>query len=283
MGLRERIKQRKLNWNIILLLATIGTTLGAGYQFSIPLVNEGLLSSSLQGAATFSLGLLTILGCHEMGHKLMADRRGVDATFPYFIPVPFFLGTFGAVIQMKSTPPDRNALFDVGAAGPIAGFIVLIPLTLLGLSWSFPVSLEELEGVMSLPSPLLLNWLSNSVTSIPAKGDLLLHPLALACWVGMIITMLNLLPVSTLDGGHITRALFGGKYHRVISFAGAGVTFALGYWLFGILILIFAIKTTHTGPTDDVTALSGSRKVVALGLLAMLIVCAAPVYQSLIP
>ncbi|MFP3975699.1 MAG: site-2 protease family protein [Dehalococcoidia bacterium] len=283
MGLFERIKQRKLNWNIILLLATIGTTLGAGYQFSIPLVNEGLMDSSLHGAATFSFGLLAILGCHEMGHKLMADRRGVEATFPYFIPVPFFLGTFGAVIKMKSTPPDRNALFDVGAAGPIAGFIVLIPLTLLGLAWSFPVALDELEGAMSLPSPLLLNWLSSSLTNIPTDGDLLLHPLALACWVGMIITMLNLLPVSMLDGGHITRALFGGRYHRIVSFIGAGVTFALGYWLFGILILIFAIRAKHPGPVDDSIALSSARKVVAVGLLAILIICAVPLYQSLLP
>jgi len=274
---RKRVKP---NWNLILLLATIGTTSWAGYQFSTPLAHEGLLERPWLGAASFSLGLLAVLGCHEMGHKLMADRRGVAATFPYFIPVPFFLGTFGAVIKMKSVPRDRNALFDVGAAGPIAGFLALIPVTILGISWSFPVRVEDIEGVLTLPSPLLFDWLQAYVVGVSAEKNLLLHPLALAGWVGMIITMLNLLPVAELDGGHISRALFGQRRHRLISFGGAGLALVLGYWLFGVLILIFALKRAHPGPINDVVPLSGGRHLVSLGLLVMLVLCATPLYQG---
>jgi len=280
-ALEQAVSRSRLNWNLILLLATLGTTLWAGYQFSLPLVERGLLDNPWVAAVSFSLGLLVILGCHEMGHKLMADRRGIQATFPYFIPVPFFLGTFGAIIKMKTRPYDRNALFDVGAAGPIAGFLALIPLTILGVYWSFPLPVENMQEFMVLPSPLLFDWLSESIANIPQGGDLLLHPLALAGWVGMIITTLNLLPVATLDGGHISRALFGNKLHWLISFIGVGITFLLGYWLFGMLILLFAMRR-HPGPTNDVIPLSKGRKLLSLGLLGVLLICAAPIYQSLI-
>ena len=280
-ALKQALRRSRLNWNLILLLATLGTTLWAGYQFSLPLVEKGLLENPWQAAVFFSLGLLAILGCHEMGHKLMADRRGIKATFPYFIPVPFFLGTFGAIIKMKTRPYDRNALFDVGAAGPIAGFIALIPLTILGVYLSFPLPVDNMQEFMVLPSPLLFDWLSESIANIPQGGDLLLHPLALAGWVGMIITTLNLLPVATLDGGHISRALFGSKFHWLISFFGVGITFLLGYWLFGVLILLFAMRR-HPGPTDDLIPLSKGRKLLSLGLLGVLLICAAPIYQSLI-
>ena len=280
-ALEQAIKGSRLNWNLILVFATLGTTMWAGYQFSLPLVGKGLLENPWQAAVSFSLGLLVILGCHEMGHKLMADRRGIRATFPYFIPVPFFLGTFGAVIKMKTRPYDRNALFDVGAAGPISGFIALIPLTILGIYWSFPLPVENMQEFMVLPSPLLFDWLSESIANIPQGGDLLLHPLALAGWVGMLITALNLLPVAMLDGGHISRALFGSKFHWIISFIGVGITFLLGYWLFGVIILVFAMRR-HPGPTDDLIPLSKGRKLLSFGLLGILFICAAPIYQSLI-
>lgn len=280
-ALEQAVKGSSLNWNLILVFATLGTTLWAGYQFSLPLVERGLLDNPWAAAVSFSLGLLVILGCHEMGHKLMADRRGIKATFPYFIPVPFFLGTFGAVIKMKTRPYDRNALFDVGAAGPISGFIALIPITILGVYWSFPLPVENMQEFMVLPSPLLFDWLSESIANIPQGGDLLLHPLALAGWVGMIITTLNLLPVAMLDGGHISRALFGSKFHWLISFFGVGITFLLGYWLFGVLILVFAMRR-HPGPTDDLIPLSKGRKLLSFGLLGILFICAAPIYQSLI-
>ena len=272
--------QVRVNWNVILFVATIGTTLWAGYELSMPLAAKGWLQNPWYGAIAFSVGLLTILGCHEMGHKIMADRRGVEATLPYFIPAPFFLGTFGAIIRMKTLPHDRNALFDVGAVGPIAGFLALIPLTILGISWSFPVSADYIEEAVVLPSPILFDWLSASIASIPPEGDLLLHPLAFAGWVGMIVTMLNLFPVAMLDGGHVSRALFGSKYHRLISFIAAAIALSLGYWLFGLLLFFFA-RRRHPGPINDVIPLSKARRLLSVGLLGVLFICAVPIYQSL--
>ena len=281
--LKPKVRIPRLN--LILFLLTVGTTFGAGYLQSLPLVDSGFIQNPWEGAAAFSLGLMAIIGCHEMGHKLMAERRGVDTTFPYFIPAPTFLGTFGAVIRMRTSPADKNSLFDVGAAGPIAGVLVLLPVTILGLLWSFPVPLGSIDA-MSLPEPLLFQWLEQSVISLPSGSDLLLHPLAFAGWIGMIITMLNLMPVGSLDGGHITRALFGHKIllsfsrfkitlHRAISLFGVIVAALLGYWPMAILMLIFGL-IDHPGPADDTSPLSSNRKLLGVGLLFILIICATP-------
>jgi len=271
--------------NLVLFLATLGTTLGAGYLQSLSLVRLGVLESAWHGAIAFCLGILGILGCHEMGHKLMANRRGIKASFPYFIPAPTLIGTFGAVIRMRTRPGNRNSLFDVGAAGPVGGILVVIPVTILGLLWSFPVPIESVKGIV-LPEPLLFQWLGNWLVRVPSESVLLLHPLAFAGWVGMVITMLNLMPVGMLDGGHISMALFGGKrvfrffffelsLPRVISLIGVLVTVMLGYWLMALLIL-FLGGAGHPGPVNDTIPLSNGRKILALGLMCLLVVCITP-------
>jgi len=271
--------------NLVLFLATLGTTLGAGYLQSLSLVRLGVLESAWHGAIAFCLGILGILGCHEMGHKLMANRRGIKASFPYFIPAPTLIGTFGAVIRMRTRPGNRNSLFDVGAAGPVGGILVVIPVTILGLLWSFPVPIESAKGIV-LPEPLLFQWLGSWLVSLPSESVLLLHPLAFAGWVGMLITMLNLMPVGMLDGGHISRALFGGKrvfrffffelsLPRIISLIGVLVTAMLGYWLMALLMLVLG-GAGHPGPVNDATALSNGRKILAVGLVCLLVVCITP-------
>ena len=270
---------------MVLFLATVGTTLGAGYLQSLSLVRLGVLEDAWHGAIAFCLGILGILGCHEMGHKLMANRRGIEASFPYFIPAPTLIGTFGAVIRMRTRAANRNSLFDVGAAGPIGGILVVIPVTILGLLWSSPVPIESVKGIV-LPEPLLFQWLGNWLVRVPSESVLLLHPLAFAGWVGMVITMLNLMPVGMLDGGHISRALFGGKrvfrffffelsLPRVISLIGVLVTVMLGYWLMALLIL-FLGGAGHPGPVNDAIPLSNGRKILALGLMCLLVVCITP-------
>jgi len=282
---RPKVK-RGMPWlNLLLFLVTVGTTLGAGYLQSLSLVRLGVLESAWHGAIAFCLGILGIVGSHEMGHKLMANRRGIDASFPYFIPAPTFIGTFGAVIRMRSRPQNRNALFDVGAAGPIAGILVAIPVTILGLVWSSPLPIESAKGI-ALSEPLLFQWLGNWLVRMPSESVLLLHPLAFAGWVGMLITMLNLMPVGMLDGGHISRALFGSRrlfrlaffelsLPRVISLIGVLVTAILGYWLMALLMLFFGVRG-HPGPVDDAVPLSNGRKILAVGLLCLLIICATP-------
>jgi membrane-associated protease RseP (regulator of RpoE activity) len=272
--------------NLVLFLATLGTTLGAGYLQSLSLVRLGVLESAWYGAVAFCLGILGILGSHEMGHKLMANRRGIEASFPYFIPAPTLIGTFGAVIRMRTRPQNRNSLFDVGAAGPIGGMLVVIPVTILGLLWSSPVPAESIKGI-SLPEPLLFQWLGNWLVRLPSGSVLLLHPLAFAGWVGMLITMLNLMPVGMLDGGHISRALFGNRkvfrffsfelsLHRMISLIGILVTAILGYWPMALLMLFFGVAHHHPGPANDALPLGNGRKILAVLLLFLLVVCSTP-------
>ncbi|MDI6903556.1 MAG: site-2 protease family protein [Methanocellales archaeon] len=273
-------KPERWTWNLLLFLATICTTLWAGYQMSLDLVRMELMASPWQGAIPFSAGIIAILGFHELGHKLMADRRDVEATLPYFIPVPFFIGTFGAVIKTKSPSPDRNALFDVGAAGPIAGFLVLIPVTILGLLWSYPVPIEAIpEGTFILPAPILFGLLLSLIVSVPEGFVLLPHPLAFAGWVGMLVTMLNLMPVGMLDGGHVSRVLFGGDSHQIVSFIGVIATFMIGFWLMAILMLFFATHP-HPGPLDDVSPLTPERKLLSLLLGCILIICLTPIWGA---
>lgn len=271
--------------NLVLFLATLGSTLGVGYLQSLSLVKLGVIEDAWPGAVAFCLGIMGIVGCHEMGHKLMADRRGVEASFPYFIPAPTLIGTLGAIIRMRTLPKDRNSLFDVGAAGPVAGILVAIPVTILGLLWSFPLPAGSEVG-MQIPTPFLFQWLADWLVHLPSETELLLHPLAFAGWVGMIITMLNLMPVGMLDGGHVTRALFGNKrlggsflfrssLHKVVSLIAVAVTAMLGYWLMAILMLFFGI-VRHPGPVEDTIPLTKGRKMIGLGLLFLLVVCAAP-------
>src|SRR5260221_7426250 len=157
-----------------------------------------------------------ILTCHEFGHYFVARRRGVEVSLPYFIPLPPYvsLGTLGAVIRMNKPIEDRRALFDVGAAGPIAGLVVAIPLLVIGLSLSKvgPPTSEDnfIEGNSLLYALLKLavkgRWL-------PGHGvDVNLHPMAMAAWVGLLVTMINLMPIGQLDGGHVARAALGQRH-----------------------------------------------------------------------
>jgi membrane-associated protease RseP (regulator of RpoE activity) len=278
---RPPVKPERVTWNLVLLLATVGTTLFVGFQMSLPLTNIGLMPNPWQGAALFSAGIVGVLGCHELGHKLMANRRGVRASYPYFIPVPYFLGTFGAVIKQKEPAPGRNALFDVAASGPIAGFLVMLPVTIVGILLSYVIPVELVpEETIGLPIPMLLRLIQESILPIPEGHVLLFHPLAFVGWVGMVVTMLNLMPVGMLDGGHISRALFGEGPHRVISFAGVVITFMLGFWPMAVLMLLFAMQP-HPGPLNDVTSLSSKRRVLSLILVILFILCIPPTFGRL--
>lgn len=170
------------------------------------------------GGPYFSATLMTILLCHELGHYVVGRRRGVPMSLPYFIPLPpgLSLGTMGAVINMEKPIEDRNALFDVGAAGPIAGLVVAVPLLVIGLSLStigVPTEGTTIEGNSILYALIKLamfgRWL-------PGDGvDVQLHPMAFAAWVGFLITAINLLPIGQLDGGHIAKALLGDKHEKL--------------------------------------------------------------------
>jgi membrane-associated protease RseP (regulator of RpoE activity) len=262
-----------VNW--ALLFATIATTFITGYMLSEDVTDP------LLGGAAFTTAIMIVLGMHEMGHKLTANKKGIDATPPYFIPGPppignfLGIGTFGAVIFQKSLPPNKDALFDVGSSGPIMSFILSAVAAAIGLLFSPIVFRSELSP--GLPLPLLFWLLVETILPVPHPPPdkpyayVLLHPVAIAGWVGMFITMLNLMPAAMLDGGHISRSLFGERTRFVLTI----------FSFFSLLIVspimaifvLFMAMSKHPGPLDDVSNLSMKRKLLAVALVAIFVLC----------
>jgi len=241
------------------------------------LVMEGLMSEPIGGAAMFTVAIMAILVAHEMGHKLTANMQGVEATMPYFIPGPPPIlggfGTFGAVVQLKSLPPNKDALFDLGASGPIVGFIVTIIVTIVGAPLSHIVTVPL--GTPTLPPPILTILIFFLFPPSGTSGNaVLLHPVAFAGWVGMLITMLNLVPAGMLDGGHAMRSLFGEQACRILSFLAAMMLFLSGYFLMAMFAFLLSMQG-HPGPLDDVSKLATSRKLVFLVLVSIFVLCLA--------
>ncbi|MEM1545182.1 MAG: site-2 protease family protein [Candidatus Methanomethylicia archaeon] len=274
---KPKVKPSKTYVNIILLILTIATTTFVGYNLSIPLFETGLMSNPFIGASSFSVAIMMIIGLHELGHKLAARKWNIQTSLPYFIPVPFFLGTLGAVIVNKETPPNRDALYDLGATGPILGFIISILFAFIGISISYPIPRTEapMERIVFYPTPILFELITSIMLRIPKDHILIMHPVAFASWVGMIITMLNLMPAGSLDGGHVARALFGGRKHQVISIIIAWITYIIGYPLMAIIMLLFSLYP-HPGPLDDISQLTTSRKLLAIPLFTILYLCGVP-------
>jgi membrane-associated protease RseP (regulator of RpoE activity) len=228
--------------HVVLFIATFITTTFAGALLNgvIPWEQPGKMYLGLP----FSLTLLFILLTHELSHYFMSRRHNVSATLPYFIPAPSIIGTFGAVIKMKPPIPDRRSLIDIGASGPIGGFIIAVIACVIGLSLSEVKPTGELQGGISFGTSILFDFLSRMILNIDAeKYDVLLHPVAFAGWIGLLVTSLNLLPIGQLDGGHITYALFGEK-HQWISKGMIPVLLILGIsfwpgWILWAVIMIF--------------------------------------------
>ena len=260
--------------NGVLFAITFFTTLVAGAFLAggNPLAVPGDLVLGFM----FSLPLLSILGVHELGHYVAARRHNVEVTPPYFIPGPpvgFSIGTFGAFIKIKSPLPHRNALLDIGAAGPIAGALVAIPVLFIGLMMSHVQQLPHSGGPqILLGEPLLLKMATYMVMgNVPQGQDIMLHPVAFAGWVGLFVTALNLLPSGQLDGGHIAYALFGGGYERVaraIPFLLLPLGFLWGGWFIWSFLLL-VLGTRHPRPLYDEVPLTPGRK--RIGMMAALL------------
>jgi membrane-associated protease RseP (regulator of RpoE activity) len=290
--------------NVLLFAATVLTTTFAGAAHQ----GVDLLRSPEQFAVglPYALGLLMILGVHELGHYFAARWHGIHVTMPYFIPVPFALGTFGAFIQMKSPAENRRALFDVAVAGPLAGLVVAIPLLLIGLQSSTvvrgqvvggrlttpeePASQEDTEppvvvGGTSVGSSLLLVLLAKLALPDALRYGCLLQfsPLAFAGWLGLFITGLNLMPIGQLDGGHTVRALFGHRVGSAISNVALWSLLFLGLFVWrGLLtwaIIAFFMAGQPTPPLNDLTPLTVGRRwlgYLTLGLLLLIMVPLPP-------
>ncbi len=306
---------------IMFLLTLLSVTLTGGLVAGTEITGGGILDNVwrfLSNGWPFSLALLGILGAHEFGHYLVGRYHGVQLTLPYFIPFPLSLfGTMGAVINMKEMPKNRRHLLDIGLAGPLAGLVVAIPVILIGLSLStldpiprqFPQGMViQMEGnsllylalkyIMFgqlLPAPAsydgmspVLYWLQYFFTGRPAPLgglDVMLHPVALAGWGGMLVTALNLIPAGQLDGGHVMYTLFGRRRaSRMVPYilgtlAVLGL-FWFGWWLW--MALIFFLGRTYAEPLDQITPLDGRRRALAIFALILFFLVFTPVPINII-
>jgi membrane-associated protease RseP (regulator of RpoE activity) len=267
------VKPSNPRTNLILLLATVATTFITGY---IGFPETGI--NPIVSGAIFSAAILMILGIHEMGHKLTANKKKIDATSPYFIPGPPPLGTLGAVIMQKSLPRNRDALFDVGANGPLAGFIVALVFSAIGLMLLIPSPTPPGADTLTLmpTSWILLAQVFSGLNLLPhapPNGVLLLHPITWAGWAGMVVTMLNLLPAAMLDGGHVARStLAGDKSRLILTFASVALLLLVGTeFVIMAFLIVFMSMFKHPGPLDDVSSLSRNRKLLTAALVAVFI------------
>jgi len=238
----------------------------------------------LQGAA-FASSLLSILFAHEMGHYLACRYYGVSATLPYFIPAPplFIAGTFGAFIKIRSPIPSRRALFDIGLGGPLAGFIVAIPISIIGLLATQPGLGQPAHGIV-FNDPLFFR-LAARVFRIPLDPYSPINPYYMAAWIGLLVTSLNLMPVGQLDGGHGTLSVFGATAHRIIgrvAFGVVAILALLGFWLHGspsgflyAVLLGIMLRVRHPQPAT-MEPLGTKRVIIAIVTLLVFVLCFVP-------
>ena len=295
-SVKQRFQFKKIRWNILLYIATFVTVSLAGWS----IIQDQYTMYEFQGNLAldiflFTLSLMAILTIHEMGHFLVSMMKKVNVTLPYFIPVPsipgFFqtLGTFGAVIQQKEIVATRDDLFDIGFAGPIAGFLATIPVMIIGLKLTYvvdvPSSLPEVD-ITQVPTILLFDAfiLFGAVTGIIPYFDvttqtIVQHPVLIAGYIGLILTGINLMPAGQLDGGHTTRAVFGNVPHRIMTLV-AALLLALNpsTRYFGILVLVMSMFQGHPGPNDDVTPVHWSKYVlITLGFIIGIVCLPLPI------
>ncbi|MGB6200955.1 MAG: site-2 protease family protein [Candidatus Acidiferrales bacterium] len=295
-----RVRRRKqFAIALLLFLLTLISTLAVGVQFANayamgrnPDFDEffslyvKLLShpSLLVPGIPFAFTLLGILLAHELGHFFACRAYGIDASYPYFIPAPTLIGTLGAFIRIRSPIPTRGALFDVGIAGPFVGFCLAIPALAFGVAHSKVVAGAELGTVVHFGTPLAMRLLMALLKPGVAAGDLVLHPIGRAAWVGLFATALNLIPAGQLDGGHILYALDSRRHARIsLAVAIALVPLAYFFWWGWLMwaVLLLALTFRHPPLINPWQPLGGRRVVWSLVALAMFVLCFLPMPISI--
>lgn len=276
--------------NVGLVLLTVGTTLLAGARWYH--ISPSSSPWNVLDAWPFSVAVLGVLGVHELGHYVVSRYHGVEVSLPYFIPFPTFIGTLGAVIKIDGQIPDRRALFDIGVAGPLAGLVASVFVTVIGLLMS-PITVPEQAVAttnavqIQLGYPPLLQFIAWALDAPLhyAGATKSVNPIVVGGWVGMFVTFLNLLPVGQLDGGHVLRAMIGEPQGDVAQFVAVGLFGLAGYlyvtgengnvaglWLFWGLLVLGVSRVGSVTPIEE-TELGSRRKLLGavtflLGLLA---------------
>jgi membrane-associated protease RseP (regulator of RpoE activity) len=296
---QDRPARREWILPSILFAATLLSTTFAGLfyiadvGFGTLLVTAFLHPTILLLGLPFSLTLITILLAHELGHYFACRYYGIRCTPPFFIPLPVSIaGTLGAFIRIKSPFQHKRALFDVGVAGPLAGFAFALPALFLGIGLSRIIPKGNLPGAINFGEPLLFRWVGKLVLGYsPASQDMLAHPIAMAAWFGLLATCLNLFPIWQLDGGHISYAVFGRRVQRKISIFAAGALVLISflgwplpsYLVFGAILLIFGLRFRFYHPPTlfDEEEIGPIRLAIAILALLILLVSFTPVPISI--
>jgi len=289
---------KRLWLHLVLFFLTVLSTLAVGSEFTQSYLQNREPFSGEQTPLTlmllpfeqprllvlgipFSFTLLVILFAHEMGHYFACKFHGIDASYPYFIPAPTLFGTFGAVIRIRSPITTRRALFDVGLAGPVVGFILAVPALAFGVAAAKIVPGAQAQGIIQFANLPLLRLFAALFHRGVDPGSLVLHPVGRAAWVGLFVTALNLLPVWQLDGGHILYSL-AARNHRRISI---GVAIALlvlgrfawvGWYLWGVLLLVLTLRFRHPPLLDPWEPFGRARRVWVIVAIAVFLLCFIP-------
>ncbi|HVU85864.1 MAG TPA: site-2 protease family protein [Pirellulales bacterium] len=294
---RYRTRPRRVLLPALLFVATCVATFWAGSNPSIQIMRHDFVNQVFPGfgggadgimligrwhdGLVYMMAVMGILLAHEMGHFIQAVRYGVPASLPFFIPMPFTpLGTMGAVIGMQGSEADRKELFDIGLSGPLAGLVVALPIAWIGIQQAQPFPMNAPSGI-HFQDPLLFRVLMQKLHPELLPGqELTMNPLLMAGWVGMLITGLNMLPISQLDGGHVSYALFGkGSFWLARAVVVAAVAFMLISGVYGwmvMLLLVTMIGVQHPPTANDRVELGWGRRLLGLASLAIPVLCLAP-------
>ncbi len=272
--------------NVGLVVATLFTTMAVGsLLYGVNIFEHPL---EMYKGLPFALAIMIVLGSHELAHYIVSKKHGIDATLPYFIPFPIPpIGTMGAIIRQKGPVPNRKALFDVGISGPMVGLAVAVIVTAIGLMLPPVVITSPLSDFtyVKIQAPLLFDAIAAVVN--PGVNLDTINPIAFAGWVGMLVTMLNMIPVGQLDGGHVARALLGEKADKLsrllpmlIMAFGLFTTFALNksgdLWIFWGLLTALMSSTVHPKPVDDSGGIGLPRIIFAVIAIGLTIMCFMP-------
>ena len=250
---------------------------------TLPMPFAALLVRGLWYSAT----ILSILGCHELGHYFACRYYDVDASLPFFIPVPppFLTGTMGAFIRIREPIPSKKMLFDIGIAGPIAGFVVAVPALFVGLAMSHVVRLPAASSdMLELGEPLLFKGISWLLWGTQPDGySLNMHPMAFAAWFGLLATALNLFPIGQLDGGHISYSVLGPRWSTYVTFAMVGTAVGLTFfttswmvWTGMMVVMLFIFGPRHPRVFDEEVPLDRTRLLLAAFAVVMFVLCFTP-------
>ena len=274
----------------LLFAATITMIMVDGYYRTISANFIVQIGDPFEIAVLYTISLIGILGTHELGHIIASKWHKIKTSWPYFIPgIPIIgLPTFGALIMSRSFTINIDILFDIAIAGPIAGLIVAVVASTYGAYLSPIIPDDQAKALFAQSQlfeirPSIIMSATLVITGKAVEGtEIIMSPVLFAAWLGFLITFLNLLPAWQLDGGHIARATFGRKWHKIATYASIGILAALGYWIMALFVLMFSTRNPDARPLDDISPLSSKRKKMFILVMGLAVLC-APLPFSILP